>query len=219
MASSLPVESTNGCPGRSWCADRRRASAGGWRIGDLSVQPPAGTGIAPGEITARGTIVNGTLSATTASPDVLSSDPAAFFGSHVQRMVIESYVSAAAGQIRLGRGLFATAAPGIAVPAGAHRAIVELERGPMVALSPRTCEGLAGRLRRIVSHPRQRATVPWGHLTRHRTHSDRPTIGRIPGSIVTRALVIAAIGSHASDAGPGGGAGAMNGGHDARFRA
>jgi hypothetical protein len=105
------------------------ASAGGWRIGDLLVQPPAGTGIAPGEITARGTIVNGTLSATTASADVLSSNPAAFFGSHVQRMVIESYVSGAAGHIQLGRGMFATAAPGIAAVAGAHRAIVELERG------------------------------------------------------------------------------------------
>ena len=105
------------------------ASAGGWRIGDLLVQPPNGTSVAPGDLTARGTIVNGTLSATTASPDVLSADPAAFFGSHVRRLVIESYVSAAGGQVRLGRGLLATAAPGLAVPAGAHRAIVDLERG------------------------------------------------------------------------------------------
>jgi Domain of unknown function (DUF5666) len=105
-------------------------SAGGWRIGDLSVRPPGNTSFEPGQsFTARGSIMNGTLSATTASPDVLTSDPAAFFGSHVQRMVIESYVSGADGRVRLGRGLLATAAPGIAVPAGAHRAIVELERG------------------------------------------------------------------------------------------
>jgi len=105
-------------------------SAGGWRIGDLSVRPPGNTSFEPGQsITARGSIVNGTLSATTASPDVLSSNPAAFFGSHVRRMVIETYVSGADGRVRLGRGLLATAAPGIVVPAGAHRAIVELERG------------------------------------------------------------------------------------------
>ena len=106
------------------------ASAGGWRIGDLSVRPPEGTSVTPGEsITAQGSIVNGTLAATTARPDVLNSNPAAFFGSHVRRMVIEGYVSGADGHVRLGRGLLATPGPGVAVPAGAHRAIVEFERG------------------------------------------------------------------------------------------
>ncbi len=106
------------------------ASAGGWQIGDLRVQPPPGTSVAPGEsISAQGTIVDGRLSATTATPDVLGSDPGAFFGNHVRRMVIESYVSAAGGHVRLGRGLLATTAPGVAVPIGGHRAIVELERG------------------------------------------------------------------------------------------
>jgi hypothetical protein len=104
--------------------------AGGWWIGDLSVQPPSGARVAPGaNITARGTMVNGTLSVTTADPDVLSSDPAAFFGSHVRRMVIESFVSAADGHVRLGRGWLAAPAQGVVVPAGAHRAIVEFERG------------------------------------------------------------------------------------------
>jgi hypothetical protein len=104
--------------------------AGGWWIGDLSVQPPSGARVAPGaSITARGTMVNGTLSVATADPDVLSSDPAAFFGSHVRRMVIESYVSAADGHVRLGRGWLAAPAQGIVVPAGSHRAIVEFERG------------------------------------------------------------------------------------------
>jgi len=104
--------------------------AGGWRIGDLSVQPPNGASVAPGtDITARGTLVDGRLSVTTAAPDVLSSNPAAFFGSHVQRMVIESYVSAADGHLRLGRGLLAAPGPGVVVQAGAHRAIVQLERG------------------------------------------------------------------------------------------
>ena len=86
-------------------------SAGGWRIGDLSVQPPNGASLAPeANITARGTMVNGGLSDTIVNPDVLSADPAAFFGGHVRRMVIESYVSAADGHLRLGRGWLA--APG-----------------------------------------------------------------------------------------------------------
>ncbi len=106
-------------------------SAGGWQIGDLRIRPPQGTSVAPGEsITARGTIANGTLSVATASRDLLGSNPAAYFGSHVRRMVIEGYVSAADGHVRLGQGVLATAAPGIAVPVGAHRAIVDLERGP-----------------------------------------------------------------------------------------
>ena len=101
-----------------------------WRIGDLSVLPPNGAIVAPGaSITARGNLVSGRLSATTAVPDVLSSDPAAFFGGHVQRMVIESYVSAADGRVRLGRGWFASRARGVVVLGGAHRAVVELERG------------------------------------------------------------------------------------------
>jgi hypothetical protein len=106
-------------------------SAEGWQIGGLRIRPSPGTSIAPGEsVTARGTIANGTLSDATAGPDLLRSNPSAYFGSHVRRMVIETYVSAADGHVRLGRELLATAAPGIAVPAGAHRAIVDLERGP-----------------------------------------------------------------------------------------
>ncbi len=104
---------------------------GEWRIGDLSVQPPNGASIAPGaNITVRGTLVNGGLSAATIYPDVLSSDPAAFFGGHVRRMVIESYVSAAGGQVRLGHEWLAPSGRGVVVPAGAHRAIVQFERGP-----------------------------------------------------------------------------------------
>ena len=103
---------------------------GGWRIGDLSVQPPNGARVAPGaNITVRGTMVNGGLSDTTVDPDVLSADPAAFFGGHVRRMVIESYVSAAGGHVRFGRGWLAAPGRGVVVPAGAHRAIVQLERG------------------------------------------------------------------------------------------
>jgi hypothetical protein len=105
-------------------------AAGGWRIGELSVQPPNGTSVASdASITARGNLVDGRLSVTTVDPDVLSSNPAAFFGSHVQRMVIESYVSAADGHVRLGRDLLAAPGPGVIVRAGAHRAIVQLERG------------------------------------------------------------------------------------------
>jgi len=117
-------------PGAVLVRGEAMPGAGGWRIGDLWVQPPHGVNVAPGaSITARGTMVDGRLSVTTADPDVLSSNPAAFFGSHVQRMVIESYVSAADGHVRLGRELLAAPGRGVVVQAGAHRAIVQLERG------------------------------------------------------------------------------------------
>jgi hypothetical protein len=117
-------------PGTVLVSGPATASAGGWRIGDLPVQPPAGTNVTAGEsITAQGTIVDGRLSATAASPDVLASNPGAYFGTHVQRMVIEGYASAAGGRVRFGRGFVATAGPGVAA-VGTHRAIIELRRGP-----------------------------------------------------------------------------------------
>jgi hypothetical protein len=117
-------------PGTILVRGTAEPGAAGWRIGDLGVQPPNGASIVPGtSVTVHGTMVNGTLSDTTAVPDVLSSDPVAFFGGHVRRMVIESYVSGAGGRVRLGRGLFTAPGRGIIVPAGAHRAIVQFERG------------------------------------------------------------------------------------------
>jgi hypothetical protein len=153
-------------------------SAGGWRIGDLSVRPPGSTSFAPGQsITARGSIMNGILSATTTGPDVLSSDPAAFFGSHVRRMVIESYTSAADGRVRLGREFLATAAPGIAVPAGAHRAIVELERGPHGGF---IATHLRGAGRRVAPHHAPFAPGRHGSLGPPHAHSFTPVQHR-PG--------------------------------------
>jgi hypothetical protein len=135
--------------------------AGGWRIGNLWVRPPYGTSITPGEsLTARGTIANGTLAMTTASPDVLGSNPAAYFGGRVRRMVIESYVSGADGHVRLGGGLLATAGPGIAVPAGSHRAIVELEVG---ADGGFIATGLRGASRSFA--PRRAPVAPEGRGT------------------------------------------------------
>jgi hypothetical protein len=117
-------------PGTILVRGTAEPGAAGWRIGDLGVQRPNGASIAPGtSVTVHGTMVNGTLSDTTAVPDVLSSDPVAFFGGHLRRMVIESYVSGAGGSVRLGRGLFVAAGRGIIVPAGEHRAIVQFERG------------------------------------------------------------------------------------------
>jgi hypothetical protein len=104
--------------------------AGGWKIGDLGVQPPNGVSMASGTIfTARGTLADGRLAVTSADPDVLSANPGAYFGDRVQRMVIESYVSAADGHVRLGGGLLAAPGRGVAVQAGDHRVIVQLERG------------------------------------------------------------------------------------------
>jgi hypothetical protein len=78
----------------------------------------------------------------------------------------------------------------------------------MVALSPHTCEELADQLHRVTRRSRRGSTVPWCHLTRRRTHSDRSSISRIPGRILTQALVTGVICSHtwdallAGDAGP-----------------
>ena len=117
-------------PGAVLVRGTANPASGGWQVGELPVRPPNGANIAPGaSITARGTLVDGRLSVATADPDVLSSDPAAFFGRRVQRMVIESYVSAADGHVRLGHGLLAAPGRGVVVPAGAHRAIVQLDRG------------------------------------------------------------------------------------------
>lgn len=56
--------------------------------------------------------------------------------------------------------------------------------------------------------------VLWSRLARRRTPSDRSRIGRIPGGIVARGLVIAAICPHGSNALLAGVAGAFTGGGD-----
>lgn len=90
--------------------------------------------------------------------------------------------------------------------------------GPMVVLSPQSCEGLADRLRRIAPRSRRGSTVPGRHIARRRAHSDRPRIGRMLGRTITRRLAMAAMCSEASDAAAGG-AGVMTGGHDAPMAA
>jgi len=163
-------------PGSVLVRGQAMPSAGGWRIGDLGVRPPQGISVTPGEsITARGNIVNGILSATTAGPDVLSSNPGAFFGSHVQRMVIETYVSAADGHIRLGHGLLTTAAPGITLQAGAHRAIVELERGAHGGFIATNLRG-AGR----PAVPHHAPVAPGRHGSLVRPHAAPNSFGAIP---------------------------------------
>lgn len=83
---SVPV------PGRTMPSGARR------RIGYPPVRPPRGTQVPPGEIIiAPGTIVNGTMSVATSSPDVLHSDPAAYFRSHERRWVNGTYVSGTNG--------------------------------------------------------------------------------------------------------------------------
>jgi hypothetical protein len=163
-----------GMPGTVLVRGPAMPSGAGWQIGDLPIRPPEGTQFAPGEsITARGRIENGTLAVATASPDVLHSDPAAYFGSHVHRWVIETYVSAADGHVRLGQGLVANRAPGIALPAGAHRAIVDLERGPHGGF---VATGLRGAGGSVAPHPAPFAPARHGARAPHRAgpHAFRP---------------------------------------------
>ncbi len=168
--------------------------AGSWRIGDLSIQPPNGASLAPGaSITAHGIMENGRLSVTTTDPDVLSSNPAAFFGSRVQRLVIESYVSGVDGHVRLGRELLAAPGPGVIVRAGAYRAIVQLKRGAhgeFVATRLRGADRPVGPHRAPFGPDRHGFMGP-PHAAL-RSGSAHSATGRISGRIVARDLVVGA---------------------------
>ena len=145
-------------------------------------------------ITVRGTMVNGGLSDTIADPDVLSADPAAFFGGHVRRMVIESYVSAAGGHLRLGRGWLA--APGQRGRRAGRRAPCDR---PVRTRRPwRLCRDPSARCR-----PSGRAAPGSARAGRHgaleppragrATGSDRRVGNRIPGRNRHLELVVAAL--------------------------
>jgi hypothetical protein len=85
----------------------------------------------------------------------------------------------------------------------------------MVASSPHTGEGLAGRLRHIVRHSRRGGAVPGHHIVPRRTRSDHSGIGSVRGWTVTHGLVMAVVRSGARDA-PAGGAGTLTGRDDDR---
>jgi hypothetical protein len=96
------------------------------RLGSLRLRSQVP--VVPGQyVTASGRYTNGTLYADTLSPDLLVTDPAAYFGPDTQHVLFEAYATEFGDRLRLGPSLEVMAPSGLgsAVP---HRAVVELER-------------------------------------------------------------------------------------------
>ncbi len=78
----------------------------GLRIGELLVSLVAGLAVPDdGPVTATGSLDGYALHAATLMPDLLAADPVAYFGSGVDRYVIESYTDPVTGRLLLGRTL------------------------------------------------------------------------------------------------------------------
>ena len=112
-------------------------SGGGWRIGDLALRFPGAPGVRPGEfVRVSGQLADGALRVGTVSPDVLATDPPAWFGPDVNRLVIQSFTSVSDGRVRLGPAFEADTAAGLAptdlAPTGLAPAVhvVEFDREP-----------------------------------------------------------------------------------------
>ena len=100
------------------------------RIGTLTLRLPPGEPAPVGaQIVASGRYGDGALSVESLSPDLLASDPTAYFGSAVQHVVIASYVRFEDGRVRLSGGFEAPANPRIgAALTQPGLAVVSLER-------------------------------------------------------------------------------------------
>ena len=101
-----------------------------WRIGSLTLRLPSGQAAQGGaQVVASGRYGEGALLVETLSPDLLASDPPAYFGPAVRQVVIASYVRFEDGRVRLSGGFEAPAGPRIgAALAQPGLAVVSLER-------------------------------------------------------------------------------------------
>ncbi|HYZ61828.1 MAG TPA: DUF5666 domain-containing protein [Acetobacteraceae bacterium] len=116
------------------------------RIGSLALRPlPAE--LQPGQsVTAAGRYANGVLDPDTLRPDLLAENPVAYFGGSTRVFVLQGFVTAADGQLRLGQGANIPI-QGPAPPIGSNLAIVRVERLDNDSLrltSVRPLEGQAG---------------------------------------------------------------------------
>ncbi len=103
---------------------------GTWRIGTLTLRLPPGQAASVGaQVVVSGHYVEDALLVEALSPDLLASDPPAYFGPAVHQVVIASYVRFENGRVRLNGGFEAPAAPRIgAALAQPGLAVVSLER-------------------------------------------------------------------------------------------
>ena len=108
--------------------------ADGLHLGGLLVRPAFGAPVPlVGPVTVTGRVLDGTLLAETLQVDLLARDPPTYFGSGVQRYLIESYVDPG-GHLVLGRGLYARGAS----PGTPSVVAFEQVQGTIVAASVRT---------------------------------------------------------------------------------
>jgi hypothetical protein len=117
-------------------------------VGSLRLRPGAATPPAAGQFArVTGRYAGGALLVDSATPDAVVTDPAAYFGSAIQRLVIEGYAQGSAGRVTIGPSGLSFPAPGFA-PVDRGRSIVTLERGP------------DGGLRAVTFNPSPPATSP-----------------------------------------------------------
>ena len=105
-----------------------RRENGRLRIGALPVAPvPATAALVGQEVTASGVLLGAELQPDTIEPDRLLADPGGYFGAGVTALLVEGFVGAEGGRVRLGPAIL-PAASGffVAVPG---RAVVAFSRG------------------------------------------------------------------------------------------
>lgn len=119
-------------PGRALIHGRlEQEPSRAWRIGGARVELPRGADPVAGQVVeVSGTYRDGTLHAAALQPDLLASDPAAYFGA-VSRLSVERYASAGASSVALGDQAYP--ATGVA---GDGPVIVNLVRGENGRFTP-----------------------------------------------------------------------------------
>jgi hypothetical protein len=160
------------------------------RIGTLEVRPREPV-LSGQYVTASGRYADGVLYAEGIVPDLLVTNPTAYFGPGVDMFLFEAFTAESAGRLRLGPGLEVTAQSGLG-RAAPGRAIVELERsegGSLRATSLRQSgpasdgpgggragPGFGGRL-----GPGDGVAGPGGHLGGPSAPTAAPVPNRMPG--------------------------------------
>jgi hypothetical protein len=96
----------------------------------VTVPVPSGT-----SVIVTGHYADGALAVDHLAPDLLTSDPPAYFGAGTRRYLIESYVSFGAGRITLQGGLQVPGSGGFAAASPPMRAIMSLQQGREGGLS------------------------------------------------------------------------------------
>jgi hypothetical protein len=133
-------------PGRAVIHGRlEREPEGAWRIDGARIQLPDGAAPVTGRLVqVSGTYADGLLRATAWEPDLLASDPAAYFGAAVDRLSVEQFVGPGLGGVSLGDVTIAMPSSADASRGRSGPAIVDYVRGAggrMAATSLREAPG------------------------------------------------------------------------------